>query len=219
MPRRILSLTRPDWHADVDAVLIDVDGTLVDSTGAIERMWRTFLGWYDLPDSAFPQPLHGKRAEDHIRAMLPERLVAEAVTRMAAQEIEDVEGTTAVPGAAELLESLDAAGIPWAVVTSGTVPVAEMRLKAAGLPMPSVMVTAEDVARGKPHPDPYLLGRTRLGDPAACLALEDAPAGIDSARAAGCRVVALSTTHPATELTAAELVLADLTSLRVERRP
>jgi sugar-phosphatase len=214
MPRRLLSLTHPDWYADVEGMLIDVDGTLVDSTAAIERLWRAFLGWYDLPASAFPDPLHGKRAEDHIRAMLPERLVAEALARLVVHETEDVEGTTAVAGAAELLESLDAAGIPWAVVTSGTVPVAEVRLRAAGLPVPKIMVTAEDVQRGKPYPDPYLLGRTRLGDPASCLALEDAPAGIDSALAAGCRVVALSTTHPAAELTAAELVLPELTSLR-----
>ena len=217
MPGHLLSLTHPGWSAGVDAVLIDVDGTLVDSTAAIERQWWTFLGWYDLPASAFPDPLHGQRAEDHIRAMLPEHLVAEAVARLDALETEDVEGTIAIPGAAALLESLDAAGIPWAVVTSGTVPVAEARIKAAGLPMPPVMVTAEDVVRGKPFPDPYLLGRERLGDPATCLALEDAPAGITSALGAGCRVVAVSSTHQAADLTDAELVLPDLTSLRCVR--
>ncbi len=217
MSGRLLSQRHPDWSADVDAVLIDVDGTLVDSTGAIERLWRRFLGWYDLPPSAFPEPLHGKRAEDHIRAMLPERLVVDALARLEALEIEDVEGTVAIAGAAALLESLDAAGIAWAVVTSGTVPVAEVRLKAAGLPLPPVMVTAEDVERGKPFPDPYALGRRRLGDPAACLALEDAPAGITSALAAGCLVVAVSSTHESAELTDAELVLPDLTSLRCSR--
>ena len=115
----LLSLAHPEWSAAVDAVLIDIDGTLVDSTEAIERSWRTFLEWYDLPPSAFPEPLHGKRAEDHVRAMLPEHLVDEAAARLAAHEALDLAGTIAVPGAAELLESLDAAGIRWAVVTSG----------------------------------------------------------------------------------------------------
>jgi mannitol-1-/sugar-/sorbitol-6-phosphatase len=213
MPGRILSHADPSWAAEVAGVLIDMDGTLVDSTAAIERLWHAFLGWYDLPASAFPDPLHGKRAEDHVRGMLPAHLVDEAVARLVAYESTDVEGVTAVRGAHHLLESLDTAGIPWGIVTSGTVPVVEVRLRAAGLPWPPVLVTAEDVDRGKPDPRPYLVGRRRLGDDGTFLALEDAPAGITSALAAGCRVVAMSTTHRAADLTAAELVLPDLSSL------
>ncbi|MDX6228888.1 MAG: mannitol-/sugar-/sorbitol-6-phosphatase [Frankiales bacterium] len=214
MPRRILSNTDPGWAAEVAGVLIDMDGTLVDSTASIERLWHAFLRWYGLPESAFPEPLHGRRAEDHVRGMLPEHLADDAVARLVAYEETDVEGVTAIRGAQELLESLDAAGMPWGIVTSGTVPVVKVRLQAAGLPWPPVLVTAEDVDRGKPDPQPYLVGRGRLGDHGTFLAVEDAPAGVTSALAAGCRVVAVSTTHRPAELTAAELILPDLSSLR-----
>jgi sugar-phosphatase len=215
MPRRILSSDNPDWSAEVDGVLIDMDGTLVDSTAVIERQWWTFLDWYDLPAAAFPQPLHGKRAEDHVRALVPPERVDEALDRFLRHEMDDVEGITAVPGALAFIEGLNASGLPWAVVTSGTVPVARVRLEAAGFTVPRTIVTAEDVTRGKPDPEPYQIGRQRLSLTGPVLALEDAPAGIDSAKAAGCRVVAVSMTHEPAELSNADLVLPDLTSLQV----
>jgi len=92
MPRRILSRDHPEWSIDVAGVLIDMDGTLVDSTAAITRQWWTFLDWYDLPPTAFPHPLHGKRAEDHVRALVPPELVDEALQRFLDQELADVEG-------------------------------------------------------------------------------------------------------------------------------
>jgi sugar-phosphatase len=215
MPRRILSSDHPEWSLEVAGVLIDMDGTLVDSTAAITRQWWTFLDWYGLPPTAFPHPLHGKRAEDHVRALVPPELVDEALQRFLRQELADVEGITAVPGAQELVEQLGAAALPWGLVTSGTLPVVRLRLAAAGIAAPAVMVTAEDVVHGKPDPEPYLIGRRLLGVPGPLLALEDAPPGIDSAAGAGCQVVAVSTTHPTDQLTGADLILPDLTSLRI----
>ena len=215
MPRRILSRDHPEWSTEVAGVLIDMDGTLVDSTAAITRQWWTFLDWYGLPPTAFPRPLHGKRAEDHVRALVPAELVDEALHRFLEQELVDVEGITAVPGATELVEQLAAAALPWGLVTSGTLPVVKRRLAAAGIAAPLVLVTAEDVVNGKPDPEAYLTGRRRLGVTGPVLALEDAPAGIDSAAGAGCHVVAVSTTHRPDELSSADLVLPDLTSLRI----
>jgi mannitol-1-/sugar-/sorbitol-6-phosphatase len=215
MSHRLFSISTPTWSVEVVGVLVDVDGTLVDSTPAIERQWRTFLDWYGLPASAFPNPLHGKRAEDHIRDLLPAAEVEAALERFMALEVEDLAGIIAVPGAAGFVDALTAANCPWALVTSGTLPVATARLAMAGLPLADVIVTAEDVARGKPDPQPYLVGMRRLGLPGPTLAIEDAPTGIASAKAAGCQVVAVSTTHAADELTHADHVLPDLLGLRV----
>jgi sugar-phosphatase len=217
MPRRILSRNHAEWSTEVAGVLIDMDGTLVDSTAAITRQWWTFLDWYGLPPTAFPDPLHGKRAADHVRAMVPLELVDEALQRFLELELVDVEGITAVPGAQEFVEGLAEAALPWGLVTSGTVPVVLLRLAAAGIAVPPVLVAAEDVSRGKPDPEPYLIGRRLLGVPGPVLALEDAPAGIDSAAGAGCKIVALSTTHPPDQLSGADLVVPDLTSLLISR--
>ena len=211
------------WSTLAAGMLIDMDGTLVDSlvdsTQAVERQWHTFLTWYDLPPEALPHPLHGKRAEDHIRALLPPRLADDGLARFIELETQDTDGIPAVPGAAELLAALDDAGLPWAVVTSGTRPVVQARLAAAGLPQPAVVVTAEDVTRGKPDPEPYLTGATRLGVRGPLVAIEDAPAGVRSAQAAGCLVIALHTTNPPAQLIGAALTLPDLQPLRVTKRP
>jgi len=206
------------WSTPAGGMLIDMDGTLVDSTEAVERQWQTFLTWYDLPPEALPWPLHGKRAEDHVRGLLPARLVEAGLARFNRLEAEDTAGIHPVPGAAELLAALDSAELPWAVVTSGTRAVVLARLSAAGLPRPAVLVTADDVTRGKPHPEPYLLGAQRLGARGPLVAIEDAPAGVSSARAARCLVIGLETTHAPAQLTGADLVLPDLRPLSVTRR-
>jgi sugar-phosphatase len=206
-------LAKPEtWSTTLAGILFDLDGTLVDSTAVVERQWRTFLDWYNLPPEALPKPLHGKRAEDHIRGMLPAEQVATAVSRLSALEATDIAGVTAIPGAATLLDAVDGV-VPWGIVTSGTYAVATARLAAAGLVTPSVLVTAEDVRAGKPDPEPYLVGLERLGAAGPVVVVEDAPAGIRSGREAGCPVVALTTSHPADELGEADVVVADLTSL------
>jgi sugar-phosphatase len=208
---------RRNWSAQIGGVLFDLDGTLVDSTAAIERQWRTFLRWYGLPDDALPKPLHGKRAEDHVRALLPTLLVAEGIARFAALEATDLDGVIAVPGSCALLEQLRDAQVPWAIVTSGTQPVVRARLAAAGLPRPPVLISAEDVTAGKPDPQPYRLGARRLQVAGPLLAIEDAPTGIASARAAGFKIVAISTTHDEADLANADLVLPDLRPLAIDR--
>lgn len=200
------------------ALLLDMDGTLVDSTAAVERQWRTFLGWYDLPSHRLPTQLHGKRAVDHVAALLPAEQVDAALLRFAELEQRDLAGITPVPGALELLTALEAALFPWAVVTSGTRPVVAARLKAAGLPSPPVLVSAEDVTAGKPDPEPYQLAATQLGlthlsDLRLIVAIEDAPAGITSAHQAGCTVIAVSTTHHPSDLHEAAVITPDLRSL------
>jgi sugar-phosphatase len=206
-------LAQPEtWSTTLAGILFDLDGTLVDSTAVVERQWWTFLGWYGLPAEAFPEPLHGKRAEDHIRGMLPADQVADAVARLAALEATDLAGVAAVAGAAQLLDAVDGV-LPWGIVTSGTLRVATARLAAAGLPTPGVLVTAEDVRAGKPDPEPYLIGLERLGATGPVVVFEDAPAGIRSGRDAGCPVVALTTSHPAEDLGEADVVIPDLTSV------
>ncbi|WP_051571580.1 HAD-IA family hydrolase [Cryptosporangium arvum] len=206
-------LAQPEtWSTTLAGILFDLDGTLVDSTAVVERQWVTFLGWYGLPASALPQQFHGKRAEDHIRDMLPAEQVADAAARLTALEASDIAGVTAVAGAQRLIDAVDGV-VPWGIVTSGMRAVATARLAAAGLPTPEVLVTAEDVQAGKPSPEPYLLGMERLGVGGAVVVFEDAPAGIRSGRDAGCPVVALTTSHPAEDLSEADVVVADLTAV------
>lgn len=198
-------------------VLLDLDGTLVDSIAAVERNWSTWSEEYGV-DPRRLRTFHGVTARGVIAQLLPEDRHDEAYERILELEVNDVDGIEVLPGAAELLTRLDAAGVPTAIVTSGGRPLAEARLRATGLPHPPVVVTADDVTRGKPHPDPWLLGAERLRvDPADCLVVEDAPAGLTAARAAGCRaLVAVATTMGPAELGGADLVVTDLTALRVE---
>lgn len=206
-------LATPDtWSTTLAGILFDLDGTLVDSTEVVERQWWTFLDWYGLPPEAFPKPLHGKRAEDHIRALLPANEVATATARLAELEATDLAGVTAAAGAAELLDAVSGV-LPWGIVTSGRLAVAAARLAVAGLRKPTVLVTAENVRAGKPDPEPYLIGLERLGVHGAVVVVEDAPSGIRSGRDAGCPVVAVTTSHPAVELAEADVVVPGLHSL------
>lgn len=134
------------------------------------------------------------------------------------EESRDLEGVTAIPGADQLLRSLPAG--QWAIVTSGTRTMATARLRDTGHLVPPVLVTADDVADGKPHPEPYLKGAKGLGiAPELCVVFEDAPAGIRAAHAAGMRVIALTTTFPLRELHEADAVVANFNDVRVERSP
>ncbi|MBM6401869.1 HAD-IA family hydrolase [Phycicoccus sonneratiae] len=201
-----------------DAVLLDMDGTLLDSIAIVERSWLRWCEEYGVD----PRRLvgsHGVTAENLIAGLLPEEVRVEAFARIREIESGDVEGLAVLPGALELLRALDAAGVPTAIVTSSTDDLAEARLTATRLPRPGVVVTASDVVRGKPFPDPWLLGAERLGvEPADCLVVEDAVAGLRAARAAGCGgLVAVTTTTPPDELEpVADLVTCDLTTLRVD---
>jgi sugar-phosphatase len=180
----------------VKAFLFDMDGTLVDSDRAVERAWRQWADEYGLD----PQPVlaasHGSPSAATVRLVRPD-LDEAAVTRAAQRQLSlqyaDLDDITATPGATETLEDLRENGTPWAIVTSADRHLATLRLTAAGLHIPPVLVTSEDVAAGKPDPQGYLDAAHQLGvPPGACLVVEDTPAGVAAGRAAGARVAALN---------------------------
>jgi sugar-phosphatase len=180
---------------DVDAVLLDMDGTLVDSDAAVERAWVRWCAEYGVDPAAALAVAHGRPAAGTVRELRPdldEAGVGEAAARQLALQYDDLSDVVALPGMARLLSVLAARGLPWAVVTSADRRLAAARLGAAGVPPAPVLVTAEDVAAGKPDPEGYLLAARLLGvDPLRCLVVEDAVAGIAAARAAGAAVAAL----------------------------
>ncbi|MFI0811617.1 HAD family hydrolase [Streptomyces echinatus] len=195
------------------ALLFDNDGTLVSSLDSVERCWTRWAGEYGITAEEFGRvELHGRTAVEIVGDLLPARLVPEAVARVEQLEVEDVPngGVRLLPGTREFLDALPADR--WAVVTSATRRLAEARLGAVGI-TPKSLVSADDVSRGKPDPEPYLLAARGLGvDPARCVVFEDAPAGLRAGRAAGMTTVALATTHEAAELDA-DLVVRDLSAL------
>jgi mannitol-1-/sugar-/sorbitol-6-phosphatase len=197
------------------AILFDLDGVLADSTRAVDREWREWAQQKGLDGNAIVAIAHGVRAIEVIRRMAP-YLDAEAEVReLERREVDHQEGGVCVmPGAVALVGSIPEGR--WGVVTSGTRPLASARLRFCGLPVPKVLVTADDVAHGKPHPEPYLKGAERLGfDPAECLVIEDAPAGIESARAGGMKVVGITSTYGADALEHADAVIGKLGQIRV----
>lgn len=210
-----------DSRFTVAAILFDIDGTLVDSTAAVNRAWRAWAAEHDIDADEVLAVCHGRRSADTIADFLPADQVAAEAGKLEAKEAGDVDGVVALPGAADVLASLPV-GL-WAAVTSGSQALMRARLSAAGLPVPENLIAAEDVAEGKPDPQGYRKAAAALGvDPADCLVIEDAPAGLAAGRAAGGRVLAVATSHPRGELEAlgsaeaADAVLDDLTDLVVE---
>lgn len=183
------------------AIIFDLDGVLVDSTALVEKQWRRWASAKGLRPEPFLRVCHGRRAVETIRLAAP-HLDAEAeVAALLPTEDPDAGAIRALSGASRLVGTLPARS--WAVATSGSRADATGRLHRAGLPVPPVLICAEDVKRGKPSPDAYLLAATELAvGPEDCLVLEDAPAGIQAARAAGMSVVGITTTHRADQLTA-----------------
>lgn len=179
----------------IDAVLLDMDGTIVNSIKAAERIWGRWAVRQGLDVEAFLPTIHGMRSVETVRRLglpgLDPEVEADAITQA---EIEDVEGVEPIAGAPRLLASLPASR--WAVVTSAPRALARARIAAAGLPLPPLLVAAEDVVRGKPAPDCFHLAAERLGTTAArCLVFEDSHAGIVAAESAGARVVVVTETH------------------------
>jgi mannitol-1-/sugar-/sorbitol-6-phosphatase len=191
------------------AVISDLDGVLVDSAAASTRAWTAWAARHGLDGAAIQAANHGLPTRDVVAELVPAEIVDAEAALLLEAEVADAGGVVAFPGAAAVM------ALPVvAIATSCTHPLAVVRVQAAGLPAPAVLVTADQVRHGKPAPDPYLLAAERLGvDPADCLVLEDAPSGIAAGRAAGMTVWAVTTTHPASELTAAQRVAAGLPEL------
>lgn len=202
-------------------MLFDLDGVLVDSAATVERHYRAFAARHGVDADALLQGLPGRPMADVLAAAVPslcgDDLAAE-LARFEAAEASDTDDLRAIPHATELLDALRDA--PWAVVTSGTRPVAEARLAAVGIAPPAVLVTADQVARGKPSPEPYRRAANALGiDPARCLVVEDAPAGITAGREAGATVIAVASTVPVDRLAAAHHVVETLAQLQLSVDP
>ena len=196
------------------AIIFDLDGVLVDSAECIERTWRAWAIRNQLDPESVIAVAHGRRAIETVQLVAPQLSAEAELDSLAASESTTSEGVYEISGARELLEMLPAD--KWAVVTSGIRAVAEFRLRHAGLPVPPVMICADEISLGKPDPEGYLTAAERLGySPAECLVIEDAPAGIDSARAAGMRVIAVATTYPPRMLTGADAIVERLTDLSV----
>jgi sugar-phosphatase len=199
------------------AILFDMDGVLVDSAPAVERVWRTWAIAHGLDPGTVVEQAHGRRSVETIRVVAPAMNAEQENIQVERMEIADKEGVTALAGAAQILRRLPPDR--FAIVTSATRPLAVARLGYAGLPVPKNMVTADDVIHGKPWPEPYLKGAALLRiAPSDCLVFEDTPAGIASAQAAGMRVVAIGNTYPADELHAAATHMASLQDVRIEVR-
>lgn len=196
------------------AILFDLDGVLVDSAECVEKTWREWARRHRLDPDRVIALAHGRRAIETVRLIAPELSADAELAELAASEATTSEGVYEITGARELLERLPADG--WGVVTSGIRSVAEFRLRYTRLPLPTVMICADEIARGKPDPEGYLTAAARLGrSPANCVVIEDTPAGIESAQAAGMRVVAIATTCPLERLTGADAVVERLTDLTV----
>ena len=198
------------------AFLFDLDGVLVDSRAVVERTCRRWALRHRLDPETVLRIAHGRRSRDTVKAAAPHLEAEREAAWIDAVELADTDGLVAVPGSGDFLAALPPTS--WAVVTSCGRALAELRLRAVGLPIPGVVVTSEDVAQGKPAPDGYQLGAKRLGqDPATCVVFEDAPAGIAAARAAGARVIGLTTMLAAGDLTGADATIPDFSAIRVRQ--
>ena len=184
------------------AMLFDLDGVLIDSTPAVARVWTRWALEHGFEPEKTVREAHGRPSIESIRELLPGADYEAENMDMERREIEDLDGVVPLPGAIELLTSLPPHR--WAIVTSCTRPLAEVRIRATGLPVPPTIITSSDITNGKPHPEPYIKGATALGfPPADCVVVEDVPAGIRSGKAAGARVISLRTTAPDADLVAA----------------
>jgi sugar-phosphatase len=175
------------------ALLFDLDGVLIDSTPAVARVWRQWALEHGFDPDMVVHKAHGRPSRSTIRELLPNADVDREDREVERREMDDLDGVVLLPGAHELLSALPPDR--WTIATSCTRPLAEVRLRAAGLPIPRTMVTSSDVTIGKPDPEPYLKAAAKLGFPASdCIVLEDAPAGVRAGKAAGSRVIAFLTT-------------------------
>lgn len=203
---------------EAKGLLFDMDGVLISSIGSVVRSWRKWAKIYGIPDAESYEVPHGMRAIEIVKSLRPDIDAQEGLRVIEEIEIEDTEGLKVLPGVKKLLESLPSDR--WAIVTSATRRLMLGRLKVAGLPVPERIVSADEVERGKPDPEPYVRGAALLGcEPEECVVVEDAPSGVGAGVAAGCRVLGVLGTHSLSELSEADWVTASMEDVRVTARP
>ncbi|MGW0576576.1 HAD-IA family hydrolase [Streptomyces sp. NPDC002920] len=199
------------------ALLLDMDGTLVNSDAVVERIWRRWAERHGLNGDEVMKVVHGRQGYASMAVLLPDRPMEQNLAdnaRMLAEETADLDGVVPVPGAPEFLASLVAQGVPHALVTSADAPLSTARMAAAGLELPDIRITAESVGASKPDPEGFLKGAAELGvAPADCVVFEDSGAGIAAGRAAGMRVVGVG---PRAGVHQPDVVVRDLRAVRVE---
>jgi sugar-phosphatase len=199
------------------ALLFDMDGVLVDSTGHVDRVWRQWARENGIDEDEVMAIAHGRRSLEVLEVVAPHLATPEEVAALESRESEGLANIEVLPGALSLLRSLPAWS--WAVVTSAGGDLARGRLRDVGLPEPEVLVSADDIDRGKPDPEPYLTAASAIGvEAGSCIVFEDAPSGIEAAKGAGMTVVALATTFPSEAIDAADAVARDLTHVLVDAR-
>lgn len=199
-------------------ILFDMDGVLISSTGSDERCWRRWAKHHQMEGTFSIESTHGRRAVDTLRVLRPDLDPVIELARLEDYDAEDYSGLIILPGVETLLASLPADR--WTIVTSATVRLLEGRLRHAGLPIPKVLVPADRVANGKPHPEPYLTGAELLGlTPAECLVIEDSPAGVASGKAAGSRVLAVLSSHTREQLPGADWYVESLEQVSAAAQP
>jgi mannitol-1-/sugar-/sorbitol-6-phosphatase len=200
---------------ECDALLFDLDGVLLDSTECIRNTWRIWGEQRGIPVEKIMAIAHGRRALETIRLVAPHLNAEEEVKPLSDWEAITTEGVYIIEGALPLVSALPADG--WAIVTSGTKGIAVNRLKATGLPIPEIMITADDVVNGKPDPEPYLAASARMHVPAErCIVIEDSPAGIEAAHLARMRAIAVAFTHSRQELAKAEAIADQISFIKVK---
>lgn len=197
-----------------DAILFDLDGVLIDSTVCITRHWREWAQKHSLNLVDIMQVAHGRRTVETMQLVAPHLSAEEEAKHFAALEAIDTEGVVPIAGTASLLNSLPTDA--WAIVTSGTKEVATIRLKNALLPVPGVLVTADDVTNGKPNPEPYLLAAKKMRlPPNKCVVIEDTPAGIQAAHSAGMQTIAVTTTYTHHNFESGQVIAEHLSQLKI----
>ena len=198
------------------AMLFDLDGVLINSTPAVARVWRRWAMEHGFNPEEVVARAHGRPSLTTVREYLPDADHEAENREVERREIEDLEGVVPLPGALDLLASLPEDR--WTIVTSCTRPLAEVRIQAAGLPLPRKMITSNDIRHGKPHPEPYLKGASVLGFPShECIVLEDVPAGVRAGKSAGAKVLAFTTTVQGPDLrqAGADWILKNCASIRL----
>jgi len=197
------------------AILFDLDGTLVDSRISIDIAYKAWCDVHGLDFKEVLSKAHGRRTVDTVRLLLPHKDTQKETTRLEDLECNAIDGLVALSGAKQLINHL--ASSHWAIVTSGSRRLATHRLNHCGIKHPSVFITAEDVVKGKPDPEGYMKAADLLGVAYAdCVVFEDAPAGIEAARAAGMRSIAFPTTHLVEELNGSDICVENLEKLSIQ---